>query len=307
MEEDRWRYVASLRTGICDHASTAHSNLLYVSGGFKEERFSNSFYAYSPRHDTWHERAPMHVPRGWHSMVTVGDNIVVCGGNAGINKRVDIHETEVYSVLNNQWSIVAPMPLPQSEAGCCFFQNKIFVLGGYSWAHQKCVNTIQSYDPSRDLWERPGSLPIDLSGLRVCLLTIPYSLTQPINTSFGTNTPSARSRGKSMVSHSMRNRSSENQGKFMAGHPPDGVGMPGMPNHVHHHQGGMGNMPNDMWGTADREALGNMQKALQMEAATRQFNQANGGPAPGLNRVGSNFNSIQSQNEYSTLPNNKHY
>lgn len=114
-------------------------------------------------------------------MITLGDNIFVCGGNAGINKRVDIHETEVYSVLNNQWTIMAPMPLPQSEAGCVMFQDKIFVLGGYSWEHQKCVNTIQSYNPSNDTWERPGSLPIELSGLRVTLLTIPYSMTQPIH------------------------------------------------------------------------------------------------------------------------------
>ena len=156
LEEDRWRYVASLRTGICDHASDAHGNLLYVTGGFKEERFSNALYAYSPRHDTWHERAPMHVPRGWHCMLTVGDSIFVTGGNAGLNKRVDVHDTEVYSILTNQWTIVSALPLPQSEAGSVFYQNKIYILGGYSWAHQKCVNTIQAYDPQRDAWERPG-------------------------------------------------------------------------------------------------------------------------------------------------------
>ena len=264
MEEDRWRYVASLRTGICDHASTAHGNLLYISGGFKEERFSNSFYAYSPRHDTWHERAPMHVPRGWHCMVTVNDSIFVAGGNAGINKRVDIHETEVYSVLNNQWTIVQSMPLPQSEAGCCIFQNKIFILGGYSWAHQKCVNTIQSYDPIRDAWERPGSLPIELSGLRVTLLTIPYSMTQPINTA---------AMGGGSRSHSMRSNQSSAADPYLSGSQNK------FPGHM------ASDPVSDIWATADREAL----KQMQQDASNSDQ----------MNRNVSSF----SHNEYSSLPN----
>ena len=131
LEEDRWRYVASLRTGICDHASDSHGNLLYVTGGFKEERFSNCLYAYSPRHDTWHERAPMHVPRGWHCMVTVADNIFVTGGNAGLNKRVDVHDTEMYRKIENYTKIfifkLSKFMLsifssfhPQQPMDCCF-------------------------------------------------------------------------------------------------------------------------------------------------------------------------------------------
>ena len=53
---------------------------------------------------------------------------------------------------------------------------RITIIGGYSWTHQKCVNTIQSYDPSRDTWERPGNLPIELSGVKAAVLCIPYSL-----------------------------------------------------------------------------------------------------------------------------------
>ena len=53
---------------------------------------------------------------------------------------------------------------------------RITIIGGYSWTHQKCVNTIQTYDPSRDTWERPGNLPIELSGVKAAVLCIPYSL-----------------------------------------------------------------------------------------------------------------------------------
>lgn len=196
LEDDRWRYVASVQTGLCDHAESVHGNLLYVSGGFKEGRFSNQLLAYSPRHDTWHERAPMNVPRGWHAMVAFGESIFVSGGNAGLNKRVDIHETEIYSVMSNQWTMVAPLPLPQSEGGVCYHNNKITIIGGYSWTHQKCVNTIQTYDPSRDTWERPGNLPIELSGVKAAVLVIPYSLSSTTKKGSGMSWPPRSSRGQ---------------------------------------------------------------------------------------------------------------
>ena len=140
-----------------------------------------------------------------------------------------------YSILSNQWTVVSSLPLPQSEAGCVLYQNKIYVLGGYSWAHQKCVNTIQAYDPARDQWDRPGSLPIELSGLRCALLTIPYSMTQAL-----TSHSSSRHRMAS-DNHSRNPWTIGGSNERM-----DPVSMP--------------------WATSDREALNSMRAALQQEA-----------------------------------------
>lgn len=191
LEDDRWRYVASVQAGLCDHAEAVHGNLIYISGGFKEGRFSNQMLAYSPRHDTWHERTPMHFARGWHAMVAFGDSIFVTGGNAGLNKRVDIHESEIYNAMTDQWTLVCPLPLAHSEGGCEFYNGKIFVVGGYSWAQQKCLNTIQCYDPTKDSWESPGSLPIELSGVRLVTLTIPYAVSPRTSSLPGTHNPLA--------------------------------------------------------------------------------------------------------------------
>lgn len=168
-------------------------------------------------------------------MVTVADNIFVTGGNAGLNKRVDVHDTEMYSILSNQWTVVQSLPLPQSEAGCVLYQNKIYVLGGYSWAHQKCVNTIQAYDPNRDQWDRPGSLPIELSGLRCALLTIPYSMTQALSSTH--------------ASSRQRMASDNNRSPWTIGGSNERMEPVSMP-----------------WATSDREALNGMREALQQEA-----------------------------------------
>lgn len=73
------------------------------------------------------------------------DKIYVIGGNAGLNKRQDVIETEVYSPEFDQWTIVSPLPMGQSEAGAYVFQKKIYIVGGYCWSARRCVKIIQTY------------------------------------------------------------------------------------------------------------------------------------------------------------------
>ena len=47
------------------------------------------------------------------------------GGNTGINKRVDVLETEVYSPDFDQWTTVTPISMGQSEAGACVVSSDV--------------------------------------------------------------------------------------------------------------------------------------------------------------------------------------
>lgn len=47
------------------------------------------------------------------------NRIYVIGGNTGINKRTDVLDTEAYSPDFDQWTIVSPLSMGQSEAGAC--------------------------------------------------------------------------------------------------------------------------------------------------------------------------------------------
>ena len=49
------------------------------------------------------------------------------GGNSGINKRVDVLETEVYNPDFDQWTVVKPISMGQSEAGACVVSNNLFL------------------------------------------------------------------------------------------------------------------------------------------------------------------------------------
>ncbi|XP_078481184.1 kelch-like protein 13 [Ciona intestinalis] len=176
VEEDRWKYVASTQNALCDHNGSVHRDKLYVSGGFSDGHFSDAMLCYNPKHDIWERRSPLQFPRGWHSQITVKDKIYIIGGNTGINKRVDVLDTEVYSPDFDQWTTVTPISMGQSEAGACLLDNKIFVVGGYCWSARRCIKVIQTYDPEKDEWERVGNLPRGLAGLRLCTLTLPHHL-----------------------------------------------------------------------------------------------------------------------------------
>ena len=176
-----------------------------MSGGFKEGRFSNQLLAYSPRHDTWHERAPMNVPRGWHTMISFGEVKIIQDliilliiffrifslPVEMLDSTSELISTKLKSTpscrINGQWyprflfhnpRVVSASITTSTQNS--YFQNlnfpRIVIIGGYSWTHQKCVNTIQAYDPATDTWERPGNLPIELSGVKAAVLSIPYSL-----------------------------------------------------------------------------------------------------------------------------------
>jgi hypothetical protein len=74
------------------------------------------------------------------------DRVFVIGGNSGINKRIDVIETEVYSPDFDQWTIVAPLTMGQSEAGACIVNDRIFIVGGYCWSARRCIKVIQVND-----------------------------------------------------------------------------------------------------------------------------------------------------------------
>ena len=89
-------------------------------------QFSDSMLSYNPKHDIWEKRTGMQTARGWHQMISHKEKIFIIGGNSGINKRQDVIETEMYAPDFDQWTTVAPLPMGQSEAGACIFQNKIY-------------------------------------------------------------------------------------------------------------------------------------------------------------------------------------
>lgn len=129
---------------------------------------------FDPDADKWTQKAPMTTVRGLHCMCTVGDRLYVIGGNhfRGTSDYDDVLSCEYYSPALDLWTPIAAMLRGQSDVGVAVFENKIYVVGGYSWNNRCMVEIVQKYDPEKDEWHKVFDLPESLGGIRACTLTV---------------------------------------------------------------------------------------------------------------------------------------
>ncbi|XP_032994184.1 kelch-like protein 13 isoform X6 [Lacerta agilis] len=171
---NEWSYVAKMNEPHYGHAGTVYGGLMYISGGITHDTFQKELMCFDPDTDKWTQKAPMTTVRGLHCMCTVGDKLYVIGGNhfRGTSDYDDVLSCEYYSPSLDQWTPIAAMLRGQSDVGVAVFENKIYVVGGYSWNNRCMVEIVQKYDPEKDEWHKVFDLPESLGGIRACTLTV---------------------------------------------------------------------------------------------------------------------------------------
>uniref|UniRef100_A0A8C5QLL1 Kelch-like protein 36 n=1 Tax=Leptobrachium leishanense TaxID=445787 RepID=A0A8C5QLL1_9ANUR len=176
-QQDNWTYVSELPRFTYGHAGTTHKECVYISGGhdYQIGPYRKNMLCYDPRADAWEERRPMITARGWHSMCTLEDSIYSIGGsddNLESMERFDILSVECYSPQCNQWTRVAPLLQPNSESGVAVMDDKIYILGGYSWENTSFARTVQVYDKEKKKWLKGIDLPKAIAGVSACVCTL---------------------------------------------------------------------------------------------------------------------------------------
>ncbi|XP_057616269.1 kelch-like protein 13 isoform X5 [Chionomys nivalis] len=171
---NEWTYVAKMNEPHYGHAGTVYGGVMFISGGITHDTFQKELMCFDPDTDKWTQKAPMTTVRGLHCMCTVGDRLYVIGGNhfRGTSDYDDVLSCEYYSPILDQWTPIAAMLRGQSDVGVAVFQNKIYVVGGYSWNNRCMVEIVQKYDPEKDEWHKVFDLPESLGGIRACTLTV---------------------------------------------------------------------------------------------------------------------------------------
>lgn len=152
----------------------AHAYYFHSLGGITHDTFQKELMCFDPDADKWIQKAPMTTVRGLHCMCTVGERLYVIGGNhfRGTSDYDDVLSCEYYSPTLDQWTPIAAMLRGQSDVGVAVFENKIYVVGGYSWNNRCMVEIVQKYDPEKDEWHKVFDLPESLGGIRACTLTV---------------------------------------------------------------------------------------------------------------------------------------
>lgn len=121
-------------------------------------------------------------PRGWHCMASLHHLVYAIGGSddhEDTAERFDVMAVESFDPRSEQWTRVAPLLLPNSEAGVGVWGGWIYVLGGYSWESMVFSRATQTYDPEQGRWARGPDLPKRIAGASACVCTVRPTLQSP--------------------------------------------------------------------------------------------------------------------------------
>lgn len=161
------------------HAGTVHRGIVYISGGhdYQIGPYRRDVLSYDPSRDSdvWVERQPMSLARGWHCMASLNHLIYAIGGSddhEDTTERFDILQVESYDPHCGQWTQVAPLLMPNSEAGLAVWAERIYVLGGYSWESMAFSRATQVYNPDKGSWFKGPDLPKRIAGASACVCTV---------------------------------------------------------------------------------------------------------------------------------------
>ena len=104
---------------------------------------------YDPRTNCWTARLEMPLHRDAYRVASVGEKIYVLGNLNGST------ETLEFDPASNSWKIKAAMPTPRFDFGIVAFRGLIYTFGGMG------KDTLEAYDPERDLWIRKRPMARD--------------------------------------------------------------------------------------------------------------------------------------------------
>jgi len=107
-------------------------------------------------------------PKSGFGALRIQDEIYVCGGN---NEKETLRSFESYNLITKKWRALPPPKTKRHEHSLAMGPDqKIYAIGGASGHNNQPLNTVERYDPERQMWEDVAPLNIARTGLSVVTL-----------------------------------------------------------------------------------------------------------------------------------------
>lgn len=148
----------------------SHGGDLYALGGMQTVAFEPLDTAWVLRAgaDAWAPIAPLLRDRGAAAAGSVGDVIVVVGGNETSGGLAS--ETLIYDPARDAWSLGAPIPTPREHLAAVAVDAELYVLAGRRNSLGSARADLEIYDPVADTWRAGPELPYPRGGFDADLL-----------------------------------------------------------------------------------------------------------------------------------------
>ena len=169
-----WRAAPNMPTPRIAPKTAVFSNEIYVFGGYDRSgargaiKYKNNVEMYDIGTGTWVKKRNMPTLRESFTTAVVNGKIYVIGGREH-NKRFDAPMVtglvEVYDPLTNRWEKRADMPTKRGLTDAVVVDDKIYVLGGYTWRMvpglaERFVTRVEEYNPKINKWRKLRDMPM---------------------------------------------------------------------------------------------------------------------------------------------------
>ena len=141
----------------------AHDGALYAIGGMQTFAFEplDTAWVLRDASATWEPIASLPEDRGAGAADSVGDTIVVAGGNTA--RGMLATNTLIYAPADDRWSLGAAIPTPREHLAAVAVDAELYVLGGRFNSIGSAITAVEIYDPATDAW-RAGPPLIETRG-----------------------------------------------------------------------------------------------------------------------------------------------
>lgn len=186
--KDTWQKVPSMNMPRGGASVVADEHYIYVMGGIHKTgnemdtcwRYLDSMEVYDKERNAWSLPTSLLSPRAYASAAYMNKRIFLVGGQGeslGVCKGFD-----VYNIVTGEWNSYPYLGVPRSMSGISVSDTKFYVVGGMS-KDGECVNTVETYDVSRDRWTKIASLPLKISAMHCCTIQLRLAVLQGLTTS----------------------------------------------------------------------------------------------------------------------------
>jgi len=126
------------------------SNTNIICGGYNNTGHTNRCFQFNASYMSWDEVNSLNIPRSYHAMTTIGQNVVTCGGWTSGWKTTSSCE----KMTNGKWEMIQPLPTALSNHCMVTIDSStILVLGGWDDSLRVSNNKTYEYNVVNDEWK----------------------------------------------------------------------------------------------------------------------------------------------------------
>nr|XP_057929172.1 influenza virus NS1A-binding protein homolog A isoform X2 [Doryrhamphus excisus] len=166
-KEDRWTFIAPMRTPRARFQMAVLMGHLYVIGGSNGHSDELSCgEMYDPHANEWAQVPELRTNRCNAGVCSLNNKLYVVGGSDPCGQK-GLKNCDAFDPVSKTWSNCAPLNIRRHQAAVCELDGCMYVIGGAeSW---NCLNTVERYNPENNTWSLIAPMNVARRGAGVAV------------------------------------------------------------------------------------------------------------------------------------------